>query len=141
MSAVDKTKTQQPENEGIIKAGDGAFIFKLAELPRMTSNQGHTSPVVEGERIQASLITKTRGDHRARKPHTHPNEQWNYILQGTLRVKIGDQPEQLCGPGTLLYFPANVVHSTAATPEEDVVFFAVKDRSHGMFDNKAAEDQ
>jgi quercetin dioxygenase-like cupin family protein len=139
MSTANKT-TEQPKSEGMIKAGHGEFIFRLAELPRMSSNQGHTSPVVEGERIQVGLITKTRGD-RARKPHTHPNEQWNYILQGTLRVKIGDQPEQLCGPGTLLYFPANVVHSTAATPEEDVVFFAVKDRSHGMFDNKPAADQ
>jgi len=130
----------KPLNAGTIRAGDGGFIFKLTDLPRRSSNQGHTSPVVEGEHIQVSLITKTKGD-RVRKPHTHPNEQWNYIVQGTLRVKIGDQPEQLCGPGTLLYFPANVVHSTAATPEEDVIFFAVKDRSQGMFENKPAEDK
>ncbi len=139
MSTVSKA-TAQPLNDGPIKAGNGEFIFKLTELPRRSSNQGHTSPVVEGERIQVGLITKTKGD-RARKPHSHPNEQWNYIVQGTLRVKIGDQPEQLCGPGTLLYFPANVVHSTAATADEDVVFFAVKDRSHGMFENKPAADQ
>lgn len=56
--------------------------------------------------------------------------QWNYIVKGTLRVKVGDGPEQLCGPGTLLYFPANIVHYTIAT--EDVVFFAVKDLSHGI---------
>jgi len=70
--------------------------------------------------MQVSLVTKTKCDG-VRKPHTHANEQWNYIVKGTLKVKIGDQPEQLCGPGTLLYFPANVVHSTAPTPEEDVV--------------------
>jgi quercetin dioxygenase-like cupin family protein len=87
--------------------------------------------VVEGERIQVGLITKTKGE-RERKPHTHPNEQWNYIVKGTLRVKVGDAPEQLCGPGTLLYFPANIVHYTIATEDEDVVFFAVKDLSHGI---------
>ena len=43
-----------------------------------------------------------------------------------------DQPEQLCGPGTLLYFPANIVHSTVATQDGDVVFLAVKDLSHGI---------
>lgn len=139
MSTENKT-TAQPAAEGLIKAGNGEFIFNLNTLPRRESNQGYTSPVVEGERIQVGLITKTKGD-RARKPHTHPNEQWNYIVKGTLRVKIGDQPEQLCGPGTLLYFPANVVHSTAATADEDVVFFAVKDRSNGMFNNTAATDQ
>ena len=62
----------------------------------------------------------------------------NYIVKGTLRVKIGDAPEQLCGPGTLLYFPANVVHSTVATADEDVIFFTVKDMSHGII-GKAAD--
>ena len=139
MSTANKT-TAQPHTEGTIKAGNGEFIFRLTELPQRTSNQGYTSPVVEGERIQVGLITKTRGE-RERKPHTHPNEQWNYIVKGKLRVKIGDQPEQICGPGTLLYFPANVVHSTAATPDEDVVFFAVKDRSQGMFENQRVDEK
>ena len=138
--SIDGKPQAPPPGEATIQAGAGDFIFRLTDLPRRTSNQGYTSPVVEGERIQVSLITKTKGE-RERKPHTHPNEQWNYIVQGTLRVKIGDQPEQLCGPGTLLYFPANVVHSTAATPEEDVVFFAVKDRSQGMFENQRADDR
>jgi len=62
----------------------------------------------------------------------HPNEQWNYIVKGKLRVKVGDEPEQICGPGTLLYFPANIVHYTIATQDEDVVFFAVKDMTHGI---------
>jgi quercetin dioxygenase-like cupin family protein len=47
-------------------------------------------------------------------------------------VKVGDEPEKVCGPGTLLYFPANVVHYTIATEDEDVVFFAVKDMTHGI---------
>ena len=139
MSTEEKT-TGQSGIDGLIKAGNGEFSFRLDDLPRRDSNQGYTSPVVEGERIQVVLNTKTRGD-RARKPHTHPNEQWNYIVKGTLRVKIGDQAEQLCGPGTMLYFPANVVHSTAATADEDVVFLAIKDRSNGMFNNTAAEDR
>lgn len=124
----------------LVKGGAGEFIFELPALPPQVTNQGHASPIVEGERMQLGLITKFKGD-RARKPHTHPNEQWNYIVKGKLRVKIGDQPERLCGPGTLLYFPANVVHSTAATADEDVVFLAIKDRSNGMFNNTAAEDQ
>jgi quercetin dioxygenase-like cupin family protein len=68
----------------------------------------------------------------------HPNEQWNYIVKGQMRVKVGDGPEQICGPGTLLYFPANIVHYTIAMPEEDAMFFAVKDLSHGII-GKAAD--
>lgn len=124
------TKTK---NEGAVKAGNGAYTFTLSEMAGMAAGVGYSTafgPVVEGERMQVGLINKLRGT--GAKMHTHPNEQWNYILQGTLRVCIGDQPEKLCGPGTLLYFPANIEHSTVATPDEDVVFLTVKDLSHGI---------
>lgn len=121
------------KNEGAVKAGDGTYIFALSEIAGMAAGIGYSTafgPVVEGERMQVGLINKRRGT--GAKPHTHPNEQWNYILQGTLRVSVDGQPERLCGPGTLLYFPANIVHSTIATLEEDVIFLTVKDLSHGI---------
>jgi quercetin dioxygenase-like cupin family protein len=132
MNTAEKT-AQKPRTEGAVKGGDGKYIFHLSEMEKIDAGTGYSTahgPVIEGERIQCGLITKKRGT--GARPHLHPNEQWNYIVQGTLRVKIGDQPEQLCGPGTLLYFPANMVHSTVATPDEDVVFFTVKDLSHGI---------
>ena len=123
----------ETRNQGATKAGDGRFVFELGKLQRIKVGGAYSpaeGPVVEGERMQVGLITKTKGT--GARPHLHPNEQWNYIVKGTLRVKIADQPEQLCGPGTLLYFPANTVHSTVATADEDVVFFTVKDLSHGI---------
>jgi quercetin dioxygenase-like cupin family protein len=121
------------KNKGAVKAGNGKHIFALSKMQGMDAGIGYSTafgPVIEGERMQVGLISKTRGS--GAKPHTHPNEQWNYILQGTLRVRVGDAPEQLCGPGTLLYFPANIVHSTVATTDEDVIFLTVKDLSHGI---------
>ena len=106
MGAADR-KEQQTKTKGAVKGGDGKFIFPLAQMGKIEAGTGSN-------------------------PHHHPNEQWNYIVKGTLRVKVGDAPEQLCGPGTLLYFPANIVHYTIATEDEDVVFFAVKDLSHGI---------
>jgi quercetin dioxygenase-like cupin family protein len=131
--------TRITKNEGAVKAGDGNYIFPLSEMAGMDAGIGYSTafgPVVEGERMQVGLISKKRGT--GAKPHTHPNEQWNYIVQGTLQVRIADQPERLCGPGTLLYFPANTVHSTVATQDGDVVFFTVKDLSHGIH-GKAAD--
>ena len=118
---------------GAVKGGDGRYIFPLTRMGKIDAGVGYSTgvgPVVEGDRMQCALVTKERGT--GSNPHHHPNEQWNYIVKGTLRVKVGDEPEELCGPGTLLYFPANIVHYTIATPEEDVVFFAVKDLSHGI---------
>jgi quercetin dioxygenase-like cupin family protein len=34
--------------------------------------------------------------------------------------------------GSLIYIPANAVHSALATPEADVVFLTAKDTSHGI---------
>ncbi len=138
MSTAEKT-TQKTRTEGAVKAGDGKYIFPLTQMEKIEAGVGYSTalgPVIEGERMQCGLISKKRGT--GSRPHVHPNEQWNYIVKGTLRVKVGDGPEQLCGPGTLLYFPANIVHYTIATPDEDVVFFAVKDMTHGII-GKAAD--
>ena len=127
------SKDTQRKNQDAVKAGNGQFIFDLARMDKVEAGTGYSSaqgPVIEGERMQCALVTKKRGT--GSRPHLHPNEQWNYIVKGTLRVKVADQPERLCGPGTLLYFPANIVHYTIATQDEDVVFFAVKDLSHGI---------
>lgn len=121
------------KNKGAVKAGNGQYIFELSEMAGIEAGLGYSTafgPVVEGERMQVGLIGKPRGT--GARPHTHPNEQWTYVLKGTLRVCIGDAPERLCGPGTLLYIPANIVHSTVATQDDDVVFLTVKDLSHGI---------
>ncbi len=119
-------------NEGAHKAGNGNNIFQLDKLTGMRAGAAYSTargPVIEGTHTQVGLMHKSRGT--GARPHSHPNEQWNYILQGKVRAII-DGKETIAGPGTLLYLPANVVHSTVALPEEDVVFFVVKDLTHGI---------
>lgn len=130
----------QPRNPGAVKGGDGKYIFNLAEMAGINAGGTYSTargPVVEGERTQVGLMHKARGT--GARPHSHPNEQWNYVVQGRLRVTVDGQ-ESVVGPGTLLYFPANVVHATVALPDEDVYFFVVKDTTHGIA-GKAAEGQ
>jgi quercetin dioxygenase-like cupin family protein len=123
-----KTKT-----EGAVKAGDGAFLFQLDDMTKIDAGTGYSTahgPVIEGDRIQVGLMLKPRGT--GARPHKHPNEQWNYLLQGKLRVHIEGEEERIVGPGTLIFFPANKVHATVALPDEDVMFLAIKDMSHGI---------
>lgn len=120
-------------NRGATKAGDGRFVFDFARLERIKVGEGYSpaeGPVVEGERMQVGLITIKRGTVSA--PHSHPNEQWTYVLKGKARVSVGGQAPLLASPGTLIYAPPNVVHSVEALPDEDLVFFTVKDLSHGI---------
>lgn len=126
-------------NEGSTKAGDGKYVFDLKELARMDAGTGYSSangPVVEGERMQVGLITMKRGT--GARPHSHPNEQWIYLLQGKVRVSVDNQPEKIASPGMLIFIPANVVHSVVALTDEDVLFFTSKDMTHGII-GKAAD--
>ncbi len=126
--AQSNTKTA-----GAIKAGTEGYFFKMDELKPIDAGPTYSTSrggVVEGDRMQIGLIHKARGT--GSRAHSHPNEQFNYVLQGTLRVTIGDSPETLCPAGTAIYVPANVVHSMIATPEEDVIFYVVKDLTHGI---------
>ena len=76
------------------------------------------------------------GRHR-RRAAFHPNEQWIYILEGTFRARIGDQ-EIEAKPGSVVFVPADTIHTGGATPDADVVFFTVKDASHSLHGIKAA---
>ncbi|MPT25023.1 MAG: cupin domain-containing protein [Starkeya sp.] len=125
--------SRETKNEGAVKAGDGAYFFDLLTLDKMEAGPTYSTaigPVVEGERTQVGLMRKARGT--GARPHSHPNEQWNYVIQGRLRVNIEGEPERIAGPGTLIFFPANKIHSTVALPDEDVIFFVAKDLSFGI---------
>ena len=59
------------------------------------------------------------------EPHSHPNEQRIYVLQGTLRGNVGEQKIE-ARAGSVIYIPADAVHAMKATPDHDVVFFTCK---------------
>lgn len=123
---------RETKNKGATRAGDGRYDFKLAEVDPIAAGTGYSTSVgavVEGERMQVGIIHKARGT--GSRPHTHPNEQFNYVMQGTLKVRVADK-EFLAPAGTLVYVPANVEHTMIATQDEDVIFYVCKDLSHGI---------
>jgi quercetin dioxygenase-like cupin family protein len=123
---------------GAKRAGPGEFLFDLARVNHIKGGPDYSSVeggVVEGDRMIVALMRMPAGTGAA--AHSHPNEQWIYILEGTFKAKVGDK-EIEARPGSVVYVPSNVVHSGVATPEADVVFFTVKDASHSLHGIKAA---
>jgi quercetin dioxygenase-like cupin family protein len=84
---------------------------------------------LKGEMLQVGLIRKARGS--GAKLHSHPNEQFNLVLEGKLVGEIGGRPMEVPA-GSIIHMPARVEHCTLASAESDVLFFVVKDTSHGM---------
>jgi quercetin dioxygenase-like cupin family protein len=132
-ASISKTK-------GAYKAGRaGRHVFNLYKLKRVsaggkagsTDHYANTrAAVIEGKRMQVGLAFEKAGC--GARPHTHPNEQFNFVIKGTLMADIAGKKTMRVPAGSVVYFPANVVHRTYATPEEDVIFYVVKDLSHGI---------
>lgn len=129
---VDAPQHSATKTPGAIKAGHGRYTFDLARLSGIDAGPGYSTahgPVIEGERIQVGMIRMPKGT--GARPHSHPNEQWIYVIQGTLESEVAGVKTRVT-PGSLVYIPANAVHSALADPTEDVIFFTAKDMSHGI---------
>jgi len=130
-------QAQAARTPGATRAGDGEFVFDLAKVNHILGGPDYSSAngaCVEGDRMIVGLMRMPAGT--GAEPHSHPNEQWIYLLEGTFQANVGGKKVEV-KPGSVLYIPANVVHSGKATSERDVVFFTVKDASHGLHGIKA----
>ncbi len=126
-----------PRTPGATRAAPGQYVFDLAGLQKIMAGPGYSTahgPCVEGDRMIVGLMRMNAGT--GAEPHSHPNEQWIYVLQGTFRANIGGKEFDV-KPGSVVYIPANTIHAGKATPDGDVVFFTVKDGSHNLFGVKA----
>jgi quercetin dioxygenase-like cupin family protein len=82
-----------------------------------------------GAHIIMALVGQARGS--GAKAHTHPNEQFNFIVQGTMLADI--EGDRIFAPaGSLQHTPTLAVHTGVACPDEDLVFLAMKDTRHGV---------
>jgi quercetin dioxygenase-like cupin family protein len=123
---------------GAVRAGPGQHVFDLGTVNHILGGPAYSTAngaCVEGDRMIVGLMRMPAGT--GAEAHSHPNEQWIYILEGTFEANIGGQAVT-AQAGSVLYIPANLVHSGVATPDADVVFFTVKDTSHGLHGVKAA---
>lgn len=123
---------------GATRAGTGEYAFELAKLNHILGGPAYSTAngtCVEGDRMMVALMRMPAGT--GAEAHSHPNEQWIYILEGTFEAVIGGK--SVTAPaGTVVYIPSNVEHTGKATADGDVVFFTCKDTSHSLHGNKSA---
>jgi quercetin dioxygenase-like cupin family protein len=132
------TAAPAPRTPGAIRAGAGEFVFDLAKTNHILGGPDYSTAngaCIEGDRMIVALMRMPAGT--GAEPHSHPNEQWIYVLEGTFQATLEGRNVEV-KPGSVLYVPANAVHSGGATAEGDVVFFTVKDASHSLHGIKAA---
>ena len=122
---------------GATRAGPGDYLFDLGTVETIMGGPAYSTahgPCVEGDRMIVGLMRMPAGT--GAEPHSHPNEQWIYVLEGTFRGTVGGKPVEAT-PGSVLYIPADTIHSGGATADADLIFFTVKDASYGLHGIKA----
>ena len=127
---TSKTRTK---TAGAVKGGSGKYQFTLAEVKDVPAGTGYSTShggVVEGKRMLVGYIHKERGT--GSRMHTHRNEQFNYVVRGTLVGSVNGK-KVVAPAGTLIYIPANAPHTLVALAnDQDVIFIAIKDLSQGI---------
>ncbi len=85
----------------------------LGNLPNLRSENGASMRRLGGAQTMIQVATMVKGDAFA--PHAHHNEQIVLMLDGTLRLDVGDPPETIeLGPDDMLVIPPNVPHGGEA---------------------------
>ncbi len=95
-----------------------------------TGKSSTIGAVLYGVHIAVALAGQAAGS--GAKAHTHPNEQFNYILQGVMVSDIDNEKQTFGEKGMLVHTPSMSVHTGQACPDEDLLFFAMKDTRHGI---------
>jgi len=123
---------------GALRAEDGRYVYELAKIDPIMGGPAYSTAegvCVEGDRMMIALMRMPKGTGAV--AHSHPNEQWIYILEGTFHATVGGQKHAVPA-GSVLYIPSNTIHEGRAGDDADVLFFTVKDTSHSLHGIKAA---
>ena len=95
-----------------------------------TAKSSTIGAVLYGEHIAVALAMQAAGS--GAKAHSHPNEQFNYVVQGVMVSDINDEKLTFGKKGMIVHTPSLSIHTGQACPDEDMVFFAMKDTRHGI---------
>ena len=94
--------------------------WKTVEVEKL--NDLLSRQMISGDNATISQLLLKRGAVVPR--HSHVNEQYSWILSGSVKFVFDDR-EILLGPGDVLLIPANAPHSAIALEDTvDVDFFA-----------------
>lgn len=78
--------------------------------------------MITGEKLQ--LIRAVFQPGGTYETHSHPHEQFSFMVRGALRLRVGDC-EKLVGPGDIWHVPPDVVHGGDILGDEPVIFVDV----------------
>ncbi len=138
MAENDMTSKEGARTPGALRAEPGRYVYELAKIDPILGGPAYSTAegvCVEGDRMMIALMRMAKGTGAV--AHSHPNEQWIYIMQGVFHATVGGVKHSVPA-GSVIYIPSNTIHEGRAGEDQDVLFFTCKDTSHSLHGIKAA---
>jgi quercetin dioxygenase-like cupin family protein len=79
-----------------------------------------TLPVLDGQRLEATLVEVTYPPGGVNAPHRHPCPVIGYVLEGSLRMALQGQAERIFKAGETFFESPSDVHVVSANASQDV---------------------
>ena len=102
-------------------------FYNLKELSDALISPDHSTahgPTITGEQLEVGYYSEPKGT--GAQSHHHKSEQIMLILEGRMRMRIGDETREL-GVGEVAVIPGDVAHEQTAL-EDDTKFISFKNK-------------
>ena len=106
-------------------------FFRLDELQGALVAPGHSTahgPTITGEELEIGWYTEPKGT--GAKPHHHKSEQIMLVLEGRLRMRVGNEVREM-GPGEVALILSDQEHEQIAL-EEGTRFVSFKTKAGAL---------
>lgn len=121
---VDITELLTGENAklhsyALVRSGNGLKMER-----RRAYKYQHLAALFQGRKMEPFLVTVEPKDDESVKQHAHDGQEFNYILDGSVTVFVGNH-EILMGPGDSIYFDSREPHALRAEGDAPCHFLAI----------------
>lgn len=103
-------------------------IVKNGEAPYIERYEGYRFQSLaysfKNKKVEPLLVTIDPEENKKMKLVTHPGQEFNYVLEGSIKVILGGK-EIILGPGDSLYFDPTIPHGQTAADGKPGKFLTV----------------
>jgi quercetin dioxygenase-like cupin family protein len=113
---------------GVLAFGGLAASWALAarSLAQVSSDKNerarvtlsHDLPRLNGDKLSVTVVEVNYGPGESSSPHSHTCPVIGYVVEGTLRTQVQDEPEAIYKPGESFYEAPNGVHLVSANASD-----------------------
>jgi len=99
-------------------------VLKLKELVAYSEGRVSSKTLAQKEEVSVTLLSFDKGEGLS--THSAPGDAMIIILEGSVRVTIGENPEVVLNEGDTTVMPANIPHALEALEKFKMMLIVVK---------------